>query len=79
MNHSVPVSASFQVFKYINVTPSLQFTDRMYSNKIMRSWDQTNQTEVNDTVYGFYFCTRQSKVKIRMLGITCRIFCVFKI
>ncbi len=54
MNHSVPVSASFQVFKYINVTPSLQLTDRMYSNKIMRSWDQTNQTEVNDTVYGFY-------------------------
>ena len=54
MNHSVPVSASFQVLKYINVTPSFQFSDRMYTNKIMRSWDQANQTEVSDTVYGFY-------------------------
>lgn len=54
MNHSVPVSASFQVLKYINVTPSFQFSDRMYTNKIMRSWDQANQIEVSDTVYGFY-------------------------
>ena len=54
MNHSIPISASFQVLKYINVTPSLQFTDRMYTNKIMRTWDEQNQTELNDTTYGFY-------------------------
>ena len=54
MNHSIPVSASFQVLKYINVTPSFQFSDRMYTNKVMRSWDQANQTELSDTVYGFY-------------------------
>lgn len=54
MNHSIPVSASFQIFKYINVTPSIQFTDRMYTNKVMRSWDTATSAEVRDTVYGFY-------------------------
>ena len=54
MNHSIPVSANFQIFKYINITPSFQFTDRMYSNKIMRSWDTQSQSEQCDTIYGFY-------------------------
>lgn len=54
MNHQIPVSASFQIFKYINVSPSFQFNDRMYTNKIMRKWDTVNQREVNDTIYGFY-------------------------
>ena len=54
MNHQIPVSASFQIFKYINVSPSFQFNDRMYTNKIMRKWDNVNQREVNDTIYGFY-------------------------
>lgn len=54
MNHSIPITASFQVLKYINVTPSISITDRMYSNKIMRSWDTASQTELKDTVYGFY-------------------------
>ena len=54
MNNSIPVSASFQLFKYINITPSFQLTDRMYTNKIMRSWDASTMTEQRDTVYGFY-------------------------
>lgn len=54
MNHSIPISATFQLFKYINVSPSFTFTDRMYSNKIMRSWDSENQVEERDTLYGFY-------------------------
>ncbi len=54
MKHSIPISGSFTLFKYLNVTPSFTFTDRMYSNKIMRSWDEVNQEEVRDTVYGFY-------------------------
>lgn len=54
MNHQIPISASFQVFKYINISPSFQINDRMYTNKIMRSWDTERQREVNDTIYGFY-------------------------
>ena len=52
MQHSIPISASFTVLKYINLTASFNFTDRTYSNKIMRSWDGTK--EVRDTLYGFY-------------------------
>ena len=53
-NHSIPISGNFTLFNYLNVTPSFSFTDRMYTNKIMRSWDMERQTEVADTTYGFY-------------------------
>ena len=54
MQHQIPVSATFALFKYINVTPSFSFTDRMYTNKINRSWDTERQVERRDTTYGFY-------------------------
>lgn len=54
MRHSVPVSATFSLFKYINVSPSVSFTDYMYTNKVLQSWDKENQTIRRDTVYGFY-------------------------
>ena len=54
MQHQIPVQANFTLLNYINVTPNISFTDRMYSNKIMRSWDETKQAEVADTVYGFH-------------------------
>ena len=52
MQHSIPVSASFTVLNYINLTASFNFTDRTYTNKIMRSWDGTK--EQSDTIYGLY-------------------------
>ena len=54
MRHSVPVSASFSLLNYINVTPSFNFQDRMYTYKVNRSWDQDQQAELRDTTYGFY-------------------------
>ncbi len=51
--HSIPVSASFTLFNYININPSFTFTDRMYTNKVKRSWDKVAQEEVQDTIYGF--------------------------
>ncbi len=54
MRHQVPVSASFSVLNYINVTPSFSFTDRMYTNKVMQSWNTERQAVQRDTVYGFY-------------------------
>lgn len=52
--HQIPVSASFTMLKFLNVNPSFNFTDRMYTNKVMKSWDQVRQTEVSDTTYGFH-------------------------
>ena len=54
MRHQIPINASFPVFKYINITPNFTFTDRMYSKKIMQSWDDEKRTVARDTVYGFY-------------------------
>ena len=54
MSHTVPISATFSLFKYINVSPSITLNDRMYSSKIRRSWDPNIYAEVQDTTYGFY-------------------------
>lgn len=52
--HNIPINANFTLFNYININPSFNFTDRMYSNKVMKSWDEQAQTESADTTYGFY-------------------------
>lgn len=54
MKHSVPISATFQLFKYINISPSVSLNDRMYTSKIRRQWDTQASREVQDTTYGFY-------------------------
>lgn len=54
MKHTIPISATFSVFKYINVTPSVSITDRMYTSKVRRQWDPNAAVEVCDTSYSFY-------------------------
>ena len=54
MRHQVPISASFTLFNYLNITPSFNFTDRMYTYKVKQSWDVDKQTAVRDTMFGFY-------------------------
>ena len=54
MQHRIPVSATFNVLNYINITPSLSFTDRMYTNKVDRRWNEEDRVEELDTVHGFY-------------------------
>ncbi len=54
IQHNIPLSANFTVFNYLNINPTFNFTDRMYTTKIMRSWDEERQTELTDTIDGFY-------------------------
>jgi len=61
MQHSIPVSASFTLLKYINITPSFNFTDRMYTHKTEQFYDPSIQNPdgtfggvARDTTYGFY-------------------------
>ncbi len=54
MKHSIPISATFNVLKYVNVTPSINLRDRMYTNKVRRRWDPAAMIERQDTAYGFY-------------------------
>ena len=54
MRHQIPISATFNALNYINISPSFSFTDRMYTDKIMQSWDENSQSVARDTLYGFY-------------------------
>lgn len=54
MRHQVPISASFQLFRHINLTTSFNFTDRMYMQRVSQKWDQEKQQVVRDTTLGFY-------------------------
>ena len=54
MKHQIPISATVQLFKYINLTTSFNFTDRMYMQKVRQDWDKDKQTVVRDTTLGFY-------------------------
>ncbi len=54
MRHNIPISATFNIFKYINVTPSINITDRMYTSKVRRQWDPNASVEVCDTSYSLY-------------------------
>lgn len=55
MQHSIPLSATFQLFKYINISPSFNYKERWYTSKIERAYDPQKQTLVaRDTTYGFY-------------------------
>ena len=55
MQHEIPISATFTLFKYFNLTPSVNYTERWYTRKITKGWDETTSREVNtDTIYGFH-------------------------
>ena len=54
MRHSIPVSATFNILKYINLTPNISLTDRMYTSKVRRQWDPAASAEVCDTTYSLY-------------------------
>ncbi|MEG1587351.1 MAG: putative LPS assembly protein LptD, partial [Bacteroidales bacterium] len=61
MQHSIPISSTFSILKYINISPSISFTDRMYSNKVTKRWephlvdpDGNLGAVARDTTYGFY-------------------------
>lgn len=54
LKHSLNSSASFMLFKYISITPSVSFNDRMFFQRVDQSWDEENYEVRKDTVSGFY-------------------------
>lgn len=54
MRHNIPVSATFNVFNYLNISPSFNYTERWYTNKVKKAWDSDKNSAVPiDTLYGF--------------------------
>lgn len=55
MKHNVPISATFQLFKYINVVPSFNYNSRWYTQRVKKDYDPVRDDVVAvDTTYGFY-------------------------
>lgn len=54
MMHNVPISATFTVLKYLNVTPSVNYTERWYTRRVMQDFDPERRSLAPvDTIYGF--------------------------
>ena len=53
MRHNIPIASSFTLFKYINIVPSFDYTERWYTRKVNQNWDTDRQVLQRDTVYGF--------------------------
>lgn len=54
VKHNIPVSATFSVFNYLNITPTFNYTERWYTQKIRMGWDAQSKSNVPvDTTYSF--------------------------
>ena len=53
MNHNIPIGASFNVLKYISITPTVNYHSRWYMQRVNQSWNYTENEIERDTVAGF--------------------------
>lgn len=53
IRHSIPISSSIQVLKYLTWTNSIDITDRMYFSQLERGWSPDTLFTNNDTIVGY--------------------------
>lgn len=56
MQHNIPVSATFTVMKYLQISPSFNYTERWYTRKVLQEYDPATrrlETLPGDTIHGF--------------------------
>lgn len=58
--HSVPVSATFNLFKHLNITPSLSFQSHWQTRRILKDFNDNGNLVPSDTTYGFYMINQFS-------------------
>ena len=55
MQHKIPVSATFTLFKYLNISPSFNYSENWYTHKVEQAYDMQKKAMAPvDTTYGFY-------------------------
>ena len=54
LKHTLSSSASFMAFKYLSITPSVSFADRMFFSRVDQTWNEEQNKVQKDTVMGFY-------------------------
>lgn len=54
MQHSIPIGATFNLFKYLNISPSFNYKERWYTSQVEKEWDPVNRRLApTDTTWGF--------------------------
>lgn len=53
MKHDIPLSTSFNILKFITVSPGVSYSEYWYLKTIEKSWDQDSKEVVIDTISGF--------------------------
>jgi lipopolysaccharide assembly outer membrane protein LptD (OstA) len=51
IRHSIPISTSFNAFKYLTLSPFVNYTERWYFNSVEKNWN--GESLLTDTVQGF--------------------------
>lgn len=54
ISHSIPIQTSFKAFKYFTISPSANYNERWFFQKVNRTWDNELQEDVTDTLTGFF-------------------------
>ena len=54
VSHSVPISASFNAFKYLTISPSINYNEKWVFQRIDQSWDNELNQVRRDTTNGFF-------------------------
>ncbi len=69
--HSLPVQSNVKIFKHLNWTNSIDYTERWYSNHISKTYNPLTDMVDKDTVYGFITnrnATFRSSLNTRLYG-----------
>ena len=52
VKHHIPINSSFKIFKYFNISPAANYTERWYFNRIEKSWNNDSMNFEKDTING---------------------------
>ncbi|MBN2683173.1 MAG: LPS-assembly protein LptD [Bacteroidales bacterium] len=58
--HSVPVSSSFNLFKYLTISPNANYTNRMYMNRFVKYWQDSLYNPTDSSYYGQLVTAREN-------------------
>ncbi len=68
--HSIPVSATFNLLNNINVTPSFNYTERWYTNRVHKKWNGSSNivTDTSNTLKRVYDFNTSLSLQTKMYG-----------
>lgn len=72
-HHSVPLSTSFQILKYLNVSPSVNYNGYFYFKTIRKSWNSIENKMDTTTVNGF----RSANLFDGNIGLSTKVYAMY--